>query len=231
MLGTVFHYAVVAPMADHADCDAQVAGIVAYHERIGYKKGGAYNGHFCQHGGKWISYYGPNQATGDTWANLNLTAWCWLGSPDFTPSDPALQAAYDLTLVEPTGRDLIYPHSVFVQTACCGDPLRAWITAGALPPSSPAPVPPVEEGPLVKILEAVDDDPALKGALFLATEVAVSRIGDPIYAEALRAMGVQQQGLLWVQIDRIRAQLAGQVPTSGAIPPHTHAFAGTTEPG
>ena len=134
MLGTVFHYAVVEPEADHARCEAQAAGVVAMHERMGYRQGGAYNGHFCQHGGRWISYLGPNQATGNTWANLNLHAWCYLATVGTPVTREAQQAAYDLTLVEPSGRDQIYPHSAFFATSCCGDPLREWIAAGALPP-------------------------------------------------------------------------------------------------
>jgi len=139
MLGSVFHYAVVEPRDSHAECAEQVAGIIAYHERIGYKRGGAYNGHFCWHGESFISYLGWNQATGDTWANLNLHAWCYVGTVDTPLTDVAAQAAYDLTLVEPSGRDQIYPHSHFFNTSCCGDPLRAWIAAGALAPATPAP--------------------------------------------------------------------------------------------
>lgn len=135
MLGTVFHYAVVEPEDDHSRCHDQALGVIAMHERMGYRRGGAYNGHFCQHGGRWVSYLGPNQATGDTWANLNLHAWCYLATVGTPVTPAAAQAAYDLTLVEPTGRDQIYPHSAFYATSCCGDPLRDWIAAGALPPA------------------------------------------------------------------------------------------------
>jgi hypothetical protein len=136
MLGTVFHYAVDDPEDDHARCHAQALGVIAMHERMGYRRGGAYNGHFCQHGESWISYLGPNQATGNTWANLNLHAWCYLATVGTPVTPGAAQAAYDLTLLESTGRDQIYPHSAFFATSCCGDPLRAWIAAGALPPTS-----------------------------------------------------------------------------------------------
>ena len=137
MLGTVFHYAVVQPEDDHDRCYDQRNNVIAMHERMGYRQGGAYNGHFCQHGGKWISYLGPNQATGHTWANLNLHAWCYLATVGTPVTSPAAQAAYDLTFVEPTGRDQIYPHSAFYATSCCGDPLREWIAAGAFPPNIP----------------------------------------------------------------------------------------------
>jgi hypothetical protein len=136
MLGTVFHYAVVEPKDNHADCYGQARSIIAMHERMGYRKGGAYNGHFCIHGESWVSYTGPNQATGNTWANLNLHAWCYLGTVGTPVTPEAQQAAYDLTLFEPTGRDQIYPHSAFFPTSCCGDPLREWIAAGANPPAS-----------------------------------------------------------------------------------------------
>lgn len=138
MLGTIFHYAVVAPKDDHAECNAQRLGIIAYHERNGYRQGGAYNGHFCWHGEAWLSYEGPNQASGDPWANVNLEAWCYLATVDTPVTDAAAQCAYDLTLRNP--RDRIHPHSDFYQTSCCGDPLRAWIAAGALPPNA-APTP------------------------------------------------------------------------------------------
>lgn len=138
MLGTVFHYAVVAARADHAECDAQRLGIIAYHERNGYKRGGAYNGHFCIHGGWWLAYTGPNQATGDTWANLNLEAWCYLGTVDTPFTAEAQATAYELTLRNPRN---VYSHHQFFNTACAG-PVRPWIAAGAPAPSSPPPPPP-----------------------------------------------------------------------------------------
>lgn len=145
MLGTVFHYAVVEPEDDHARCEAQAAGVIAMHERMGYRQGGAYNGHFCQHGGIWISYTGPNQATGHQWANLNLHAWCYLATVGTPVTPQAQQAAYDLTLFEPSGRDQIYPHSAFFATSCCGDLLRDWIAAGALAPAAATTPPPQED--------------------------------------------------------------------------------------
>lgn len=156
MLGTVFHYAVIPPCDDHADCEAQKDRIIAMHERMGYRRGGAYNGHFCIHGQYWISYLGPNQATGNTWANMNLHAWCYLGTVDTPVTPEAAQAAYDLTLVEPTGRDQIYPHSAFFATACCGDPLREWINNGALPPNSD-----IKEEEVANMYITKQSDPAI----------------------------------------------------------------------
>lgn len=156
MLGTVFHYAVVEPRADHAECEAQKDGIIAMHERMGYRKGGAYNGHFCIHGESWVSYWGPNQATGHDWANQNLHAWCYLATVDTPVTPEAAQAAYDLTLVEPTGRDQIYPHSAFFPTACCGDPLREWIANGALPPGVPQ-----KEEEVANLYITKESDPSL----------------------------------------------------------------------
>ena len=134
MLGTVFHYSVTPPEDDHARCFEHRNRIIAMHESMGYRAGGAYNGHFCHHGEWWLSYTGPNAATGNTWANLNLHAWCYLATVGTPVTPAAQQAAYELTLFEPTGRDQIYPHSAFFATSCCGDPLRDWIAAGALPP-------------------------------------------------------------------------------------------------
>lgn len=180
MLGTVFHYAVVEPEEDHARCEAQVAGIIAMHERMGYRRGGAYNGHFCIHGQSWVSYTGPNQATGDTWANLNLHAWCYLGTVGTPVTAPAQQAAYDLTLLEPSGRDQIYPHSAFFPTSCCGDPLRDWIAGGAAPPAVSAPA---EEVMDMRLIRNTDNN-----EWWLATSLGLERVpGD-------RAMSMISQG-------------------------------------
>ena len=70
------------------------------HESMGYRAGGAYNGHFCHHGEWWLSYTGPNAATGNTWANLNLHAWCYLATVGTPVTPAAQQAAYELTLFE-----------------------------------------------------------------------------------------------------------------------------------
>lgn len=157
MLGTVFHYAVVEPEDDHARCEIQKDRVIAMHENMGYRKGGAYNGHFCQHGYWWISYLGPNQATGNTWANLNLHAWCYLATVGTPVTDGAADAAHTLTLVEPTGRDQIYPHSAFFPTSCCGDPLREWIANGALPSGPPDPEPLIMEGHM-RLFHDIDAD-------------------------------------------------------------------------
>lgn len=126
--------------ADHAECDAQVAGIVAYHERNGYRRGGAYNEHVCIHGGRWLHYLGPNQASGNTWANLNLHAVCALIGSDDTPT-PALLTAMRAAWDEAGGGAWITPHSYWFNTSCCGDPLRDWIAAGAPAPAGPQPGP------------------------------------------------------------------------------------------
>lgn len=157
MLGTVFHYAVVEPEDDHARCAIQVQRVITMHENMGYRVGGAYNGHFCQHGAYWISYLGPNQATGNTWANLNLHAWCYLATVGTPVTKEAADAAYALTLVEPTGRDQIYPHSAFFATSCCGDPLREWIANGAVPLEAvPLPTPLKETN--MRLFHDIDND-------------------------------------------------------------------------
>lgn len=137
--GGVAHYVGSGQIAraDHAECDAQVAGIVAYHERNGYKAGGAYNEHVCQHGGRWLHYLGPNQASGQTWANLNLHAVCAVIGDGDTPTLEllaAMRAAWD----DAAAGQWVTPHSYWFNTSCCGDPLREWIAAGAVPPT-PAP--------------------------------------------------------------------------------------------
>ena len=130
--GGVGHYVGAGQIArsDHAECDAQVAGIVAYHEAKGYKRGGAYNEHACQHGGRWLHYLGPNQATGNTWANLNLHAVCAVIGDGDIPT-PALLTAMRAAWDEAGAGQWITPHSHWFNTSCCGDPLRGWIAAGA----------------------------------------------------------------------------------------------------
>jgi hypothetical protein len=138
MLGSVHHWAVVASQPDHLHCYAQAAGIRAYHMNHGYRDS-AYNAHYCQHGGEYWWYSGPNQASGDTWANLNLTARCAMIGPGEAPS-AALLNAMAASIDREGERGQIYPHSYFYNTACCGDDLRAWIASGAgytlLPPPS-----------------------------------------------------------------------------------------------
>lgn len=136
--GSVIHYVGAGQIAkaDHAECDAQVAGIVAYHERNGYRTGGAYNVHRCIHGGRWLHYLGPNQASGDDWANQNLHAICAVigDGDDLTPA--LLEGLYEETTLVAGGRNQITPHSEWFNTSCCGDLLRIWIAAGAQAPGT-----------------------------------------------------------------------------------------------
>ncbi|MBM4407831.1 MAG: hypothetical protein FJ038_04325 [Chloroflexi bacterium] len=131
MLGTIFHYSVTPPEDDHANCEDHRNRVIAMHERMGYRWGGAYNGHFCHHGGFWLSYEGPNQASGNNWANLNLEAWCYLGTVGTEFTREAQHTAYQLTLRNP--REHVHAHSTFFPTACPGDPVRDWVLGGALP--------------------------------------------------------------------------------------------------
>lgn len=136
MLGSVIHYTVTVPEVDHARCQAQADGIRRYHMNNGYRDL-AYNGLACQHGGKYWYYFGPNQASGNTWANLNLTAISAMIDPDHPPTDALLTALYEMTTECENGRNEIHPHSDYYQTSCCGDPLREWIARGALPANIP----------------------------------------------------------------------------------------------
>jgi hypothetical protein len=134
--GAVIHYVGSGQIAraNHAECDTQVAGIVAYHERNGYRTGGAYNVHRCQHGGRWLHYLGPNQATGDTWANLHLHAICAVIGDADIPTTILLAALAEEIDMVPGARQSVTPHSNWFNTSCCGDPLRTWIAAGAQAP-------------------------------------------------------------------------------------------------
>ena len=145
--GAVIHYVGSGQIAraNHAECDTQVAGIVAYHERNGYRQGGAYNVHRCQHGGRWLHYLGPNQATGDTWANLHLHAICAVIGDGDEPSPILLASLAEEIDMIPGARQSVTPHSNWFNTSCCGDPLRAWIAAGALAPFSTPPEPEVPD--------------------------------------------------------------------------------------
>lgn len=136
MEGSVIHYEGSASRADHVDCQAQVDAIRAYHRRLGYADI-AYCWLACQHGGDFAGRgWGPNAATGDTWANLNLHAICALIGPGEEPSVALLRTLARLIDTAPDGRKAVYAHSDFTPTACPGDPLRDWVRTGAKTPSS-----------------------------------------------------------------------------------------------
>lgn len=140
MEGSVIHHVGAGKIGrdDHAECAAQVEGIRQYHKSHGYRDI-AYCWLACQHGGRFEGRgWGPNAATGNTWANQNLNAICALIG-DEAPTDLLLQALYDLTVDAPNGRKSITSHSDWYPTSCCGDHLRAWVAVGALPPGGQVP--------------------------------------------------------------------------------------------
>lgn len=115
---------------DHEDCKTVWAGIKKYHLSKGYRDI-AYNYGVCAHGrvltGRtWADNSGAN---GDTTVNAQYGAICVLGlSPKATEVVSNGIKRLRGTWLErfPTAR-LVVPHSALNQTACPGDPLRAYI--------------------------------------------------------------------------------------------------------
>lgn len=223
--GGVGHYVGAGQIAraDHAECDAQVAGIVAYHENHGYRVGGAYNEHACQHGGRWLHYLGPNQASGDTWANLNLHAVCAVIGDGDSPSD-ALKAAMRAAWDEAGGGQWITPHSHWFNTSCCGDPLRAWIAAGALPPSAPTlPLSQEDAVRLVKVRETQE--------WVLLTANGAERNVSPDRAWEYAGGGIPTGEMPAAYVDALVASVRALVPKSGgAAVPMQVSLTGTATP-
>lgn len=140
--GFALHWEGTASREDHALCPAQVAEISAFHEATGRGPGPAYNWLYCRHGSQYEAkgwgFVGTagmvNYANGTTEANRDYWAICYMGGPDDPFTDPAKTAAVRLMAAQPDARD-IQPHSTFFATACPGDDIRAWITAGCPAPS------------------------------------------------------------------------------------------------
>lgn len=134
MIGVAEHWEVAAPRQPHSRCEAQWREIDAYHRSKGYSMV-AYNHGACDHGGTFVGrgWGVPSAANGTKWANLNFFAVCAMTGPG-QPHSPALRGALDRLTAEGLRRSSppreVSPHSRFFATACPGDTIRSWITAG-----------------------------------------------------------------------------------------------------
>ena len=145
MKGVAVHWTVTPARSDHAQCDADWAGVIAQHAGQGYKPSPAYNWGACQHG---IRFEGRgwgirSAANGTAEANRDYWAIVALIAPGDAPSPELLDALAALIDEAPDLESrTVRPHSDFYATACCGDELRAWIASGAESPAAPpAPIP------------------------------------------------------------------------------------------
>lgn len=146
--GTAIHYSAAESdrVAIHDDCARRVRSIQAFHMDGRGWADIAYNWLVCHHGYRFAGRgLGVRSAAQGTDAgNDGYHAVCFLGfdvagRADVT--DEAKQAIRDCIVSvraeykQATG---VRPHSWFHSTACPGDELRAWITAG-VPVPAPAP--------------------------------------------------------------------------------------------
>lgn len=152
MKGVAVHWTVTPARVDHAQCEADWAGVIAQHARQGYNPSPAYNWGACQHGVRFEGrgWGRKSAANGTTEANRDYWAVVALNAPGDTPS-PELLATLATLIDEAPDVEarVVKPHSDFFPTACCGDEIRAWVRAGAqspTPPSPPVPSLPVLSG-------------------------------------------------------------------------------------
>ena len=134
MQGAACHWEVATPRQNHADCARQWADIDRFHRSKGYSSI-AYNMGACIHGGTFTGrgWGVPSAANGTRWANLNFFAVCAMTGPGQAHT-PELRKAMGSLVAEGLRRSSpprdVSPHSRFFNTACCGDIIRTWITAG-----------------------------------------------------------------------------------------------------
>ena len=197
MRGCIGHWEVAAPRLDHADCQAQVDGVRAYHLSIGYNDV-AYNFLFCDHGGVfagrgWDRVSAANGAVPGDWANQGYYAFCWLGGPGYVPTRQAYQA-FDALVAEARRRGAgpeVHPHWWVVPTQCCGPDLGAHIEQGLVGGAELTP----DETQKLNEIHA-----ALKGAPAFGV-VGVDQRVNEVWAELKGAPAFGQASLF----DRLRA--------------------------
>lgn len=140
MKGVAVHWTVTPARQDHAQCEADWAGVIAQHAAQGYTPAPAYNWAACTHGvrfegrgwGRLSAANGTTEANRDYWAVVALNA------PGDTPSPALLDMLAGLIDEAPDVESRsVRPHSDFFATQCCGDEIRAWIAAGAVSPVTP----------------------------------------------------------------------------------------------
>lgn len=128
-IGVAIHYSAGVVKNDHADCPSQVRAIQNYHmDQRGWSDI-AYNYVVCNHGYVFVGRdWGVRDgAQGTEWGTTNYHSICWLGGPQDTVSDLAidrLHEIYNESVRLGYGAD-IKPHSFFKSTQCPGDDMRS----------------------------------------------------------------------------------------------------------
>lgn len=200
-------------LTDHADCAPAVQGIRRYHVDTRGWLDIAYSFLVCPHGtifeGRgWGKRTAANGTTyGNSWGHA---AMCLIGV-DQLPTAPMLGAVEWLCERHDAryGHVDLRPHSAFKNTACPGDPLRAWAESGAWKPT--------EELTLADIRELK----ALIRRQGKATRDVVRRRTDALAAQLtaiednLEAVDAQIPGNLAREIDEVRRNLRDTALAAG----------------
>lgn len=130
---------------DHTRCASIWRAWQAFHMDARGWSDIAYSSGVCPHGTRYEGR-GPGRRTaanGTEAGNRQSLATCYIAGDGDPLTDAAKHAFRDEA--ERFGVPLDRAHSDWKPTGCPGDPLRAWIRAGAPRPGGPPPTPPVED--------------------------------------------------------------------------------------
>jgi hypothetical protein len=143
--GVCVHYSASGAdrVADHDDCAARVRAIQNFHLDVRGWADGAYSWCVCGHGYRFAmrGLGVRTAANGTNTGNDGYHAVCFLGFDNIGRDDVTGKAKQAITDCIATVRarypkaTAVRPHSWFKPTACPGDELRAWITAGLSVPT------------------------------------------------------------------------------------------------
>jgi hypothetical protein len=210
--GTAIHYSAAESdrVAIHDDCARRVRAIQAFHMDGRGWADIAYNYLVCHHGyrfaGRGLGIRSAAQGTNA--GNDGYHAVCFLGFDREGRMDVTGEAKRAIADCIATVRaryphaTAVRPHSAFHSTACPGDELRAWITAG-----TPVPVPTPEA--VMATLDS-DDLNAIKTAIRQVLNEGTGS-GQPNWAGTSKATLGTVQGLV-NQANEIKAAIDGLTP-------------------
>jgi hypothetical protein len=166
----------------HDSCASKMRGIQAYHMDHNGWMDVAYSACACPHGylfiGRWL--HNRSAANGTADGNDRFYAICGLFGQNDPFTDDCKGAYLDgISVLRSQGGagTAVRPHSSFKATACPGDGVRGWITAGLPAPAGyldpPAPPPPESTPALptrVSNVVGLIEDPSSNGGWMVTTE-------------------------------------------------------------
>jgi hypothetical protein len=230
--GTAVHYtaADADEQADHLRCAGRVRGIQAFHIDGRGWSDIAYSYLVCKHGyvfeGRCRGIRTAAQGTND--GNDGYHAVCFLGDDSAgrdDVTDPGRAAMRDAVIWcnAWAGVDEIRPHSSFHSTACPGDDLRVWITAGMPQPEEEDDMPFTRDEIKAMVREVLNEGTASGQTSWATTSKNTLRVGQETYNEA---KGANDQGAtldaiasrvtaIEGDVDRLAAAL---IPPPGTVP-------------